>query len=69
MAGAEVYRFAVKAMGDACCRVLELAQISPNQIDVSKMSPDKTGRSPLIERKRKDAAEETPRPEPVEGRS
>ncbi len=34
MAGAEVYRFAVKAMGDACCRVLELAQMSPDQIDL-----------------------------------
>jgi 3-oxoacyl-[acyl-carrier-protein] synthase-3 len=34
MAGAEVYRFAVTAMGDACCRVLEKAGISADDIDL-----------------------------------
>lgn len=34
MAGAEVYRFAVKAMGDACCRVLELAGMDASEIDL-----------------------------------
>lgn len=34
MAGAEVYRFAVTAMGDACCRVLELAGMEPSAIDL-----------------------------------
>lgn len=34
MAGAEVYRFAVVAMGDACCRALELAGMSANDIDL-----------------------------------
>lgn len=34
MAGAEVYRFAVNAMGDACCRVLDLAGMEPNDIDL-----------------------------------
>ncbi len=34
MAGAEVYRFAVTAMGDACCRVLDLAEIGPDDIDL-----------------------------------
>ena len=34
MAGAEVYRFAVNAMGDACCRVLEEVGMSSEQIDL-----------------------------------
>jgi 3-oxoacyl-[acyl-carrier-protein] synthase-3 len=34
MAGAEVYRFAINAMGDACCRVLELAEMDTSQIDL-----------------------------------
>jgi 3-oxoacyl-[acyl-carrier-protein] synthase III len=34
MAGAEVYRFAVKAMGDACCRVLDEAGFAPGDIDL-----------------------------------
>lgn len=34
MAGAEVYRFAVNAMGDACCRVLELAGMEASDIDL-----------------------------------
>jgi 3-oxoacyl-[acyl-carrier-protein] synthase-3 len=34
MAGAEVYRFAVHAMGDACCRILEDLDISSSDIDL-----------------------------------
>jgi 3-oxoacyl-[acyl-carrier-protein] synthase III len=34
MAGSEVYRFAVGAMGDACVKVLELAGISAEQVDL-----------------------------------
>ena len=34
MAGAEVYRFAVTAMGDACCRVLEEANMSIEDVDL-----------------------------------
>jgi len=34
MAGAEVYRFAVHAMGDACCKVLELANMDPTDVDL-----------------------------------
>jgi 3-oxoacyl-[acyl-carrier-protein] synthase III len=34
MAGAEVYRFAVNAMGDACCRALELAGMEASEIDM-----------------------------------
>lgn len=34
MAGAEVYRFAVVAMGDACCRALELAGFQAADIDL-----------------------------------
>lgn len=34
MAGSEVYRFAVKAMGDACCKVLDLAGLEPSAIDL-----------------------------------
>jgi 3-oxoacyl-[acyl-carrier-protein] synthase-3 len=34
MAGAEVYRFAVNAMGDACCRVLEEAEMSIEDVDL-----------------------------------
>lgn len=34
MNGSEVYRFAVTAMGDACCRVLELAGMTPDDIDL-----------------------------------
>jgi 3-oxoacyl-[acyl-carrier-protein] synthase-3 len=34
MAGAEVYRFAVNAMGEACCRVLEMANMGPEDIDL-----------------------------------
>jgi 3-oxoacyl-[acyl-carrier-protein] synthase-3 len=34
MAGAEVYRFAVVAMGDACCRVLAEADMSIEDVDL-----------------------------------
>lgn len=34
MNGAEVYRFAVNAMGDACCRVLDEAGMTADQIDL-----------------------------------
>lgn len=34
MNGAEVYRFAVVAMGDACCRVIELAGLEPKDIQL-----------------------------------
>lgn len=34
MAGAEVYRFAVGAMGDACCRALEVAGLDASDIDL-----------------------------------
>jgi 3-oxoacyl-[acyl-carrier-protein] synthase-3 len=34
MAGAEVYRFAVTAMGDACCRVLQEAGMSIEDVDL-----------------------------------
>lgn len=34
MNGAEVYRFAVTAMGDACCRALDLAGMTPDDIDL-----------------------------------
>ncbi len=34
MAGTEVYRFAVQAMGDACCRVLEQAGLDSSDIDL-----------------------------------
>jgi 3-oxoacyl-[acyl-carrier-protein] synthase-3 len=34
MDGAAVYRFAVTAMGDACCRVLALAGLDASQIDL-----------------------------------
>jgi 3-oxoacyl-[acyl-carrier-protein] synthase-3 len=34
MAGSEVYRFAVKAIGDACCQVLEKAGMTSDQIDL-----------------------------------
>lgn len=34
MAGSEVYRFAVIAMGDACCRVLDKAGLTPEDIDL-----------------------------------
>lgn len=34
MAGSEVYRFAVQAMGDACCRALEQAGMTTDQIDL-----------------------------------
>lgn len=34
MAGAEVYRFAVTAMGDACCRLLDLAGMESKDIDL-----------------------------------
>ena len=34
MEGREVYRFAVKAMGDSCCDVLEKAGICPNDVDL-----------------------------------
>ena len=34
MAGAEVYRFAVNAMGDACCRVLDEVGMTADQIDL-----------------------------------
>lgn len=34
MNGSEVYRFAVTAMGDACCRALELVGMTPEDIDL-----------------------------------
>jgi 3-oxoacyl-[acyl-carrier-protein] synthase-3 len=34
MNGAEVYRFAVNAMGEACCRVVEKAGLTPDDIDL-----------------------------------
>ncbi len=34
MAGAEVYRFAVNAMGDACLKVLAEAGMSPDEVDL-----------------------------------
>jgi 3-oxoacyl-[acyl-carrier-protein] synthase-3 len=34
MAGAEVYRFAVTAMGDACCKLLEMAGMEASDIDL-----------------------------------
>lgn len=34
MAGAEVYRFAVTAMGDACCRLLDMAGLQSSDIDL-----------------------------------
>ncbi len=34
MAGAEVYRFAVTAMGDACCRVLDEAGMTTEDVDL-----------------------------------
>lgn len=34
MAGAEVYRFAVNAMGEACCKVLDEAGMTPDDIDL-----------------------------------
>ncbi|MFN3728310.1 MAG: beta-ketoacyl-ACP synthase III [Fimbriimonadaceae bacterium] len=34
MNGSEVYRFAVTAMGDACCKVLDLAGMTPDDIDL-----------------------------------
>jgi len=34
MAGAEVYRFAVVAMGDACCRLLDQVGMNPEDIDL-----------------------------------
>jgi 3-oxoacyl-[acyl-carrier-protein] synthase-3 len=34
MHGQEVYRFAVQAMGDACCRVLEKAGMNSNEVDL-----------------------------------
>lgn len=34
MAGAEVFRFAVTAMGDACVRVLEKAGLQPSDVDL-----------------------------------
>jgi len=34
MAGAEVYRFAVNAMGDACCNLLEASGMDTSQIDL-----------------------------------
>lgn len=34
MNGKEVYRFAVEAIGDACCRVLEKAGMSSNEVDL-----------------------------------
>ncbi len=34
MAGSEVYRFAVGAMGDACCKVLEKAGMSIDDVDL-----------------------------------
>jgi 3-oxoacyl-[acyl-carrier-protein] synthase-3 len=34
MNGSEVYRFAVKAMGDACCKVLDNVGLQPSDIDL-----------------------------------
>jgi len=34
MAGSEVYRFAVGAMGDACCKVLDLAGMTIDDVDL-----------------------------------
>jgi 3-oxoacyl-[acyl-carrier-protein] synthase-3 len=34
MAGAEVYRFAVNAMGDACCKVMDLVGMTSSDIDL-----------------------------------
>lgn len=34
MAGAEVYRFAVNAMGEACCRLLDELGMTPEEIDL-----------------------------------
>jgi 3-oxoacyl-[acyl-carrier-protein] synthase-3 len=34
MAGQEVYRFAVKAMGDSCCSVLEKAGLTADDVDL-----------------------------------
>jgi 3-oxoacyl-[acyl-carrier-protein] synthase-3 len=34
MAGSEVYRFAIGAMGDACCRVLEEAGMEADDVDL-----------------------------------
>ncbi len=34
MAGAEVYRFAVNGMGEACCKVLENAGLTPDDVDL-----------------------------------
>lgn len=34
MAGAEVYRFAVTAMGDACCKVLDIAGLEATDVDL-----------------------------------
>ena len=34
MSGAEVFRFAVNAMGDACCKALEQANMTPDDIDL-----------------------------------
>lgn len=34
MNGSEVYRFAVVAMGDACCRVLEVAGLEPKDVQL-----------------------------------
>jgi 3-oxoacyl-[acyl-carrier-protein] synthase-3 len=34
MAGAEVYRFAVVAMGDACCKLLDQVGMTPEDIDL-----------------------------------
>jgi 3-oxoacyl-[acyl-carrier-protein] synthase-3 len=34
MNGSEVYRFAVTAMGDACCKALDLAGMTPDDIDL-----------------------------------
>lgn len=34
MAGREVYRFAVQAMGDACCKVLEQAGMEASDVDL-----------------------------------
>lgn len=34
MAGAEVYRFAVNAMGEACCKVLDQVGMSPEEVDL-----------------------------------
>ncbi len=34
MAGSEVYRWAIMAMGDACCRVLDEAGLTPDDVDL-----------------------------------